>query len=148
MRFTASTSSSRCREESRATVASSSGTEPQGPRDHRRAARHRLDHHEAERLRPVDGEQQRAGAAEEGGLADVLDLPDEFDERIVEERRDDALDVLAIVCVDLGGDAQRHAHALGHLDGDLGLLLRRQPAEERQVLAGLGHERRPVERIP
>ena len=29
------------------------------PRDHRRAAGHRLDHHEAERLGPVDREQQR-----------------------------------------------------------------------------------------
>ena len=29
-------------------------------RDHRRAARHRLDHDEAEGLRPVDGKQQRA----------------------------------------------------------------------------------------
>ena len=42
-----------------------SGTEPLAKGDHRRAAGHRLDHHQAERLGPVDGEQQRRGVAQE-----------------------------------------------------------------------------------
>src|SRR4029453_1686758 len=34
------------------------------PRNHRRAARHGLDHHQTERLRPIDRKQQRSRVAE------------------------------------------------------------------------------------
>ena len=44
-------------------------------RDHRRAAGHRLDHHQAERLRPVDREQQRVGARQECRLLASLISP-------------------------------------------------------------------------
>ena len=50
-------------------------------RDHRRAAGHRLDHHQAERLRPVDREQQRMRAGQERRLLAVVDLADELDPR-------------------------------------------------------------------
>ena len=50
---------------------------PEG--QHGRAAGHRLDHGEAERLRPVDGEEKRARFAEELDLAAVVDLADELD---------------------------------------------------------------------
>ena len=48
--------------------------------DDRRAARHRLDHHQAERLRPVDREQQGVGVAEEVVLRRAADLADELDQ--------------------------------------------------------------------
>src|SRR5882757_4479959 len=38
------------------------------------AARHRLDHHQAERLGPVDREQERQRIAQELGLAALIDL--------------------------------------------------------------------------
>src|SRR5690348_2044259 len=44
------------------------------PGDDRGSAGHRLDHHQAERLRPVDREQQRRGIAEEARLARIADL--------------------------------------------------------------------------
>src|SRR5690606_12387706 len=58
------------------------------PGDHRRAAGHRLDHHQAERFRPVDREQQRHRVAEEARLLRVADLADELHQRIVEQRLD------------------------------------------------------------
>ena len=47
--------------------------------NHRCAARHGLDHDQAEWLGPVDREQQRAGVAEEGTLLPIVDLTDIFD---------------------------------------------------------------------
>ena len=55
--------------------------------DHRRAAGHGFDHHEAERLRPVDRHQQADRAAEEIGFLAVADLADIFDQRIGLDQR-------------------------------------------------------------
>jgi hypothetical protein len=51
------------------------------------AARHRLDHHQAERLRPIDREQKRQRLAQEFRLAALIDLADELDPRIARKRR-------------------------------------------------------------
>src|SRR5262245_57675884 len=50
-------------------------TGPEG--DDRRAASHRLDHHEAERLGPVDWKQQGRGAGEKSSLGFVGDFADQ-----------------------------------------------------------------------
>ena len=50
--------------------------------DHRRAASHRLDADQSERLWPLDREEQRLGAAEEVGLLVVGDFADVVDQRI------------------------------------------------------------------
>src|SRR5215510_4581336 len=52
-----------------------------GPCDHRRAAGHRLDHHQAERLRPINREEQRIRPAQKFLLLLTADLADEFDQR-------------------------------------------------------------------
>ena len=57
-------------------------------RHHRRAAGHGLDHHQTERLGPVDGEQQRLRPAEKGGLLGVADLAHELHQGIVQQRPD------------------------------------------------------------
>ena len=84
-------------------------------RDHRRAARHRLDHHQAERLRPVDRHQQRDRAAEECRLLVIVDLADVIHIRAVHHRLDLLVVIVAVGAVDLGGDLQasrRNARAM------------------------------------
>src|SRR4030095_11325625 len=77
-----------------------------GTGDHRRAAGHRLDHNEAEWLRPVDREQQRHGASQEAGLRRVVDLAEKLDQGIVEQRADFTLEVAGISRMDFCGDLQ------------------------------------------
>ena len=79
------------------------------PGDDRRSRRHRLDHHQPERLRPVDREQQGARAAEESRLVGIADLADELDQRVVEQRLDLVLEIGGVGVVDLGRDLQLHA---------------------------------------
>ena len=55
-----------------------SGTEPRLIRDDRRTAGHRLDHDQAERLRPIDRNQQRYSAAQKFRFIRVADLADIF----------------------------------------------------------------------
>ena len=85
-----------------------SGTEP-GGKQGRRAARHRLDHHQAERLRPIDREQKRLRLAQEFGLAALIDLADELDPRIAQQRCDLFAEIGFIGLVDFGGDLQGNA---------------------------------------
>ena len=47
--------------------------------DDRRAAGHGFDHHQAERLRPIDRHQQRDRAAQKLGFILVVDFADIFD---------------------------------------------------------------------
>ncbi|MCY1295328.1 hypothetical protein D9M70_446650 [compost metagenome] len=105
-------------------------------RNHRRAARHRLNHHQAERFRPVDGKQQRARIAKEGGFFMLVDLANVFDTRVRRYQwADGVLPVVAVDLVDLGGNLQRQPGAYRNLDGMVGTLLRRNPAQKRQVVA-------------
>ena len=82
------------------------------PGDDRRARRHRLDHDEAERLRPVDGEEERERIAEEARLGVIVDLADELDQRIGEQRLDDRPEVVLVRFVDLRSDLERHSARL------------------------------------
>jgi hypothetical protein len=74
---------------------------------HGDAARERFDHHQTERLRPVDREEQRARVAEKLVLVLLADLADVLDQRMVEQRADVALEVGFVGGVDLGRYAQR-----------------------------------------
>ena len=105
--------------------------------DDRRPARHRLDHHQPERLRPVDREEQRAGAAKEVGLLVGTDLADELHVHGAQQGLDLALVVLAIGVVHLGRDEQVEPGPARDLDGPVGALLRRDAPQEGEVLAGL-----------
>ena len=110
------------------------------PGDHRRAAGHGLDHHQAERFRPVDREQQRLGVAEKCRFLAVTDLAHELDQGMVQQRLDDLVEVCRIHGVNLGGDLQRQARALGDRDGTVRAFLGRDPAKEGEVggLPGAG----------
>jgi hypothetical protein len=54
--------------------------------DDGRAARHRLNHHQPERLRPVDRKKQCIRIAQEFIFLDIADLAYEFHERITQQR--------------------------------------------------------------
>src|SRR5262249_41642929 len=103
--------------------------------DDRRAAGHRLDHHEAEGLGPADGEQEGVRAAEERRLVPLSDLTHELHVRLRGEGTDLGLEVVAIRPVDLRGDPQASAGASGDLDRLVETLLRRNAAEKREVSA-------------
>ncbi len=62
-------------------IAQDLGYGPAGARDNRRTTGERLDHREAKRLRPVDGEHQGERVAEEFVLLRFVDLADVLDVR-------------------------------------------------------------------
>ncbi len=113
------------------------GQSPKRACDDGCSAGKRLDGGEAERLRPVDRQDMRDGAADECVLLLVANLADEVDiARLVEEWLDDLLEVLAVQWIDLRGHDQRQPGALRDLDGPVRALLERHPAKEQQVGAG------------
>ena len=104
-------------------------------RQDRRAAGHGLDHGKAERLRPVDGKQQRLRLAQELRLLMLVDLADEFDAGAVEQRLDLRPEIGFVGAVDLGCDLQRNAERARDRDGAVGPLLRRDAAEKGDIAA-------------
>ena len=119
------------------------GTLPPG--DHRRTARHRLNHSQAEGLRPFDGKEQGQGVTQKRALFSLADFTHVLDQRIIQKRPDDRLVILAIHPVYFGRDLERHSDALRHRDGGIHLFLRRYATQESQVAAGLGLEGVQVE---
>jgi hypothetical protein len=107
---------------------------------HRRAARHGLDHDQAERLWPVDGKEQGARLAKEAALLLLVDLANELDAGLIEQGRNVAPEVSLIGAVDLGRDLERQAHGTGNRDGAVDALFRGYAPKERQISAA-GHER-------
>src|SRR5882757_1898723 len=101
--------------------------------NHRRAARHRLDHHQAERLGPVDRNQQGDRAAEELRLIGVADLADIFDVGRGHHRADFFIVIIAVGPVDLGGDLERDAALFGNPDRAVDALLRCDASKECQI---------------
>src|SRR5690606_36395913 len=91
------------------------------------------DHHKAERLGPVDGEQQRSGIAQKRLLLVIADLTDILDPRRGKQGPNDRIEVLAIHLVDLGGDAKRHAEPPRDLNRTIHALLRADAPEEGEV---------------
>src|SRR6185437_9468691 len=92
-----------------------------------------FDHHKAERLGPVDGKQESQSVAEEFTLFLVADLADEFDQWMIEQRLDDALEIFPIGRIHLGRYFQRNSGALGDLNGAVRPLFRRDAAEKSQI---------------
>ncbi len=102
--------------------------------NHRRAGGHRLDHHQAKGLGPVNREQQRQGMPEEVALGALVDLADELDQGMVEQRRDDLVVVGLIGRINLGSDLQRNASLNGDLDRTIRSLFRGNAAQEGKIL--------------
>src|SRR3954453_799296 len=112
------------------------------------AAGHGLDHHQPERLRPVDGEEHGTGIAQETLLHRLADLPYEIDLRLVEQRLDGLLVIGEVRAVDLGRHAQREARAAGDLDGTVEPFLGGCAGGEAQVGPGLFDPAMEVHRHP
>src|SRR5581483_9193264 len=108
------------------------------PCDHRRAARHGLDHHQPEGFRPIDGKEQRVSVAEKVALLLLPDLADELDAGALEQRLDARLEVVAIGLVDFRRYAQFHTGALGDLHGAIDALFGVDTPEKGQILPGPG----------
>ena len=107
-------------------------------RDDGGSARHRFDHHEPKGLGPIDRKQQHFSVAEELLLLTVADLADVFHERIVEERLDDAFEILAVHGVHFRRDPKRQPDALRDRDRSIDTLLGRHSPDEGEILPGLG----------
>src|SRR5262249_58920624 len=91
---------------------------------------------------PVYGEQQRPRIAQEFALGPLVDLPDEFHTRLIEQRHDFFAEIDFVDLVDLGGDLERDFERSRNPDGPVGPLLRRDASEKRHIVAA-----RPVRRL-
>src|SRR5438445_683679 len=101
-----------------------------GRGDDRRAARHRLGHHEPERLVPVDREQHRLGAGEQVDLVGQTDLPQDRGSR-GEHRKDVPVPVpLLLLMGDLHRHHEPHPRFPGGQRGAQGPLVRGRPPEK------------------
>ncbi len=113
----------------------------------RGAAGQGLDHHQAERLRPGDREQQGRGVAEELRFCGLADLADIVDQRVIQQMLDLVGEERLIGGIDLGRDLQGQAGPLGDLDRRLRSLFRRDPAQKGEIAAaGPGVEAEQVGR--
>src|ERR1017187_9920101 len=120
------------------------------PRDDGRSTGERLDHHQPERLGPVDREEQRGGVPEELLLVASADLADVLHEgpRLPEQGLDLRPEVAQLLWIDLRGDLELHPGALRDRDRTVEPLLRRDPAEEGEVVPGALDERIHLARQP
>ena len=106
-----------------------------------RAAGHRLDHHQPERLRPGDGEEERVRVREQLALALVADLALVHDLVAVDVRLDLRLEVLAVRLLQHAGHDELAAQPLGRLDAVVEALGLADAAEGQQVVVLLGRVR-------
>src|SRR5262245_12498685 len=103
-------------------------------RDNRRAAGHRLDHDQAERLFPLDREHQAVRGRHELALLLRVGLTDVLDVR-AQPRPDLRIEVLLLqLLVDLGRQHDPAAGSSRRVDGQVDALLRVAPAEEQHVV--------------
>src|SRR4029077_1255581 len=100
-----------------------------------RAASHRLYHHEAEGLWPIDREEQGARVSEELRLAVIVDLADEFNAGLVEQGCDNLAKIGFIYLVDLGRDLERQAERTRNRYRTIWAFLGRDAAEEGDISA-------------
>ena len=111
------------------------------PGDHRRAAGHRFDHHQAKGLGPVDWKEQCPGPADELLLVDVVDLTNKLHQRVARDQRlDGRLEIVSINPIDLGRYPQWQAGRRGNGDGPVQSLLRRDPTDKDQVVVRVRHK--------
>src|ERR1700680_5003434 len=64
----------------------------------------RLDHYQPKRLRPINGKQQRGSISQESIFLRGSDFANETDKGMIEQPLTDALEVLPVRAIDLGGD--------------------------------------------
>ena len=99
-------------------------------------------HNQTERLGPIDREQECVGISEESGLFVVTYLPDEFNQRVGQQRLYLVAKIGRVRGVHLCRDLEAHAQALGDGDRSIGTLLGRDTAEKSKIrVVGSGIER-------
>src|SRR5687768_14420939 len=107
------------------------------PSNHRGPGRHRLNHDQPKRLRPVDWEQESQGIPEKTTLFVLVDLANELNKRMVEQGPNHLLEIVLVGLIHLGGDLERNSGTLRDLDGAVGALLWGNPAQKREVITPL-----------
>ena len=113
-----------------------SGTDPRRSAMTGCAGGQGLDHDQAERLRPVAGEQRGPCTGVELGLLVLLDLPDEVD-AVAHVGLDLLLVVVLVERVDLGGHAERQPRPASDLDRRERALLLGDATDEGEVAVGV-----------
>ena len=81
------------------------------------------------------GKEKCAGAAEKLSFLTLVDLADELDARLAEQRLDDVVEIDEVGLVDLGRDFQRNAGLVRDHDGAVETLLRADAADESKIAA-------------
>src|SRR5258707_11110775 len=105
-----------------------------GPeRDNRRAARHGFNHHQAERLRPVDRKQQSRGTGEKLLLGRIINFANQPDLVAVDLRFKPFLEVTPLPTWYFRRDAKRHSGGARNADCGLRALLGGEPAEKGKI---------------
>ena len=105
-----------------------------GEREHRRTAGHRLDHDESEGLLPLNREEYRPGARQQGVLLFSVGFANVFDQLAVDARDHFLFPVVAEHRLDLSGQLQSDAGAARDFDGDVRPLARSHAAEEDDIV--------------
>src|ERR1051326_155834 len=100
---------------------------------YRRAARHRLNHHQPERLWPIDREKECRGLSKKCLLFLVAQFADELDQAVAQLRLDLLPEKLRTIPRNLGRYAQWHIRTAGDADGRLRALLRRDAAKKCKI---------------
>src|SRR6516165_731079 len=113
------------------------------PGDDRSSTCHGFDHDQSEGFRPAYREYQCQRVGEKLRLVLRADLTNELDQRIIEQRTDDALEINLVGSVHLGSDAQRNACGAREPDGTVGPFLRCNAPEKGEITA-VGGVRVPV----
>ena len=129
--------------EARHAVLHDLGNRTARPGQHRRATGHGLDHDQAERLGPIDGESECECVAEEFTFFSIRNFTDELDVLSVDVRLHFCIEVfLSSWPFDLGRNLQRHSTELRHADGFGRSFVASDSSQERQVLPRLTAKRK------
>jgi hypothetical protein len=92
------------------------------PRDDWSAACHRLDHHKAEWLGPIDRKKERNRSAEKRLLSLIIYFAYELDPISIKKRFDRVIEVTAFRAGHFRGDPERQTRRPRHSNGSLGPL--------------------------
>ena len=95
----------------------------------------RFDHHQPERLGPVDREEQGFRTGRETRSCRLGDLADELDERIVQQRSDGAVEVVAIGGSTFAAIRSGSTGRRGDRNRAIDALLGRDTPEKREICA-------------
>ena len=124
-------------QKSRCSIAENFGDRASTSRDDGSPAGQGLDHHQTERLGPIDREEQRRGSPEQLCFGSVADLAEKLNVgHGLEKRADLRLEVCPVSGIDLRRDTQRKSCIARHSHRRVDALLGGDSADERQIAVG------------